>query len=376
MTTPRMLTDWETVTSLLPEGWEALANDYKQLEVQYGNAKIRTADDLLRLILVHAAGDLPLRQTVALTAQAGGPQVSPMRLHKKMARAGGYLHALVKRMLHEPIEAPPEKWAGYDVLLTDATVVSRPGSPYGDARIHTLMRVNNLEYVQVLATDVHIGETLRHFSFAAEQLVVADRGYSNAASIFGAVLQGAAVLVRLNRGALPLRHRDGTAVEILPTLRELKALRAEEKTVLLEWVDASKDRHTVTGRLVMQRLPAAEAGKARKRALQEHGSNTTPEMLEAAGYVVLFTTVPQARLSATRCLELYRLRWQIELLFKRWKSLCNFDKMPNFLPTTILSWLYAKILAAMLLDRMASLPGEVSPPEHSQPAAGLVAEAA
>jgi hypothetical protein len=77
---------------LLPANWEQLANDHKRLLVQHGNAKVTNAGDLLRLILVHAAADLPLRQTVALVAQAGGPTLSPMRLHKKMIRAGGYLH--------------------------------------------------------------------------------------------------------------------------------------------------------------------------------------------------------------------------------------------------------------------------------------------
>jgi hypothetical protein len=55
------------------------------------------------MILVHAVADLPLRQTVALIAQAGGPELSPMRLHKKMIRAGGYLHALVTAMVDTPM---------------------------------------------------------------------------------------------------------------------------------------------------------------------------------------------------------------------------------------------------------------------------------
>src|SRR5688572_12722181 len=91
----RILDDWETIESLLPANWEQLAQVHKQLEIKHGNAKITNARDLLRLILVHAACDLPLRQTVALVAQGGGPTLSPMRLHKKMIRAGSYLHALV-----------------------------------------------------------------------------------------------------------------------------------------------------------------------------------------------------------------------------------------------------------------------------------------
>jgi hypothetical protein len=118
----------------------------------------------------------------------------------------------------------------------------------------------------------------------------------------------------------------------------------------------------IEGRVCIMRLPESEARKARKRARQEHGAKVSEQVLELAGYVVLFTTVPADRLSVSQCVELYRLRWQIELQFKRWKSLCGFDRMPNFRADTIASWLYAKILAAVLLERLTSLHSEVSPP--------------
>jgi len=64
------------------------------------------------------------------------------------------------------------------------------------------------------------------------------------------------------------------------------------------------------------------------------------------------------RLSAMRCIEAYRLRWQVELQFKRWKSICNFDRLPNYRDDAMLSWLTAKVLLGMLLDRVASASGE------------------
>src|SRR4030042_381251 len=87
--------DWGAIRGYLPENYAELACELKQLETQYGNAKIRTADDLLRLILLHVGADLPLRQTVALMAEAGGPSLSHVRLHQKLFRAGPYLKALV-----------------------------------------------------------------------------------------------------------------------------------------------------------------------------------------------------------------------------------------------------------------------------------------
>jgi hypothetical protein len=199
-----LLDDWDTVVSLLPSNWDQLAHEHRQVETKYGNAKITNAGDLLRLILVHAAADLPLRQTVALVQQAGGPDISPMRLHKKMVRAADYLHALVTAMVQAPMGLSPERWAGYVVSVVDATVISRPGSVNGDARIHHRMRLSDLKYLQIRSTGIDEGETLRGFDFEPGELVVGDRGYCNARGVAHVIDAGADVLVRFNRTSMPL----------------------------------------------------------------------------------------------------------------------------------------------------------------------------
>jgi len=359
----QILNDWQTVVSLLPSNWEQLADEHKQVQTQFGNAKITNAGDLLRLILVHAAADLPLRQTVALVAESGGPDISPMRLHKKMARAADYLHALVLGLVGRPAEMSPERWSGYDVSAVDATVISQPGSVNGDARIHTRIRLASLEYVEVFTTGIDVGETFRRFIPAPNELIVADRGYCNARGVAHVVDAGADVLVRFNRTSMPVTLLDEkTPVELLPLLRSLSS-RVHERFVCVP-IKEGEDTRFIQGRLCMQRLPERQAEEARQRARKEYGAQVSADTLEAASYVVLFTTAPVQRLSAKQCMDLYRLRWQLELNFKRWKSLCGFDRMPNHKPETILAWVYAKTLAALLLDRLASTRGEVSPPIH------------
>lgn len=362
----QILSDWQAIISLLPSNWEELAQEHKQLQTQYGNAKITNASDLLRLVLVHAAADLPLRQTVALVAESGGPDISPMRLHKKMIRAKDYLHALVTGMVEMPADLSPERWSGYDISLVDATGISRPGSVNGDARIHTRIRLSDLAYVEAHATGLEGGETFCRFSPKPGELIIGDRGYCQARGVAHIVDSGADLLVRFNRTSMPLLLADGkTPLEVMPLLRSLSSDRVHERFVHVQYRQGPNIR-LIPGRLCVMRLPPAQAEKARKRAREEQGSDVSDDTLEAAAYVVLFTTVPAQRLAASQCIELYRLRWQIELLFKRWKSLCGFDRMPNHRPDTILSWLYAKILAALLLERLASQQSEVSPPIHRE----------
>lgn len=363
--THRILDDWAAIEALLPADWEQLAHVHKQLEVKHGNAKITNARDLLRLILVHAACDLPLRQTVALVAQAGGPTLSPMRLHKKMIRAGSYLHALVTAIVESPTGSRPEKWGGYDVSVVDASIISRPGSVYGDGRLHLRMRLSDLKYLQVRCTGTDEGETFRRFDFEPGELVIADRGYSQARGITHVLDCGADVLVRLNRSSMPiLCPCTEDPFDLMSALRALPRNTPREHNVVVQHVVNGRAR-TIHGRLCMIRLPEREAEKARKRLRRRHQKQSiqlNAETLEAAGYVVLFTTTSNERLSAAQCVELYRLRWQVELQIKRWKSICGFDRMPNFRDDTIVSWLYAKMLAAVLLEKLASLHSEVFPP--------------
>src|SRR5690606_2716774 len=95
-----------------------------------------------------------------------------------------------------------------------------------------------------------------------------------------------------------------------------------------------------------------ERNKARAAVAKSAGTDVDAEQLEYAEYWFLFTTVPADRLSDSQLLELYRLRWQIELLFKRWKSLSHFDELRNIRPDNVVAWLYIKLFLALVSERV------------------------
>jgi len=353
---------WDAIRSYLPSDYVCLADVHRQVETQYGNSKIRTADDLLRLILLHVGANLPLRQTVVLMAEAGGPSVSPMRLHKKMCRAAPYLQALVARMVGWPVVGAAERWGGYIFTAVDATVVTGPGSVGTDARIHTKLRLADVSLLDVQVTDDLGGESLRRFAWEPGELAVGDRAYSTALGVDHVTRAGADVLVRYRLGGITLCTREGAPLDVLEQARAI----GDQERLDLDVHALLPNRH-INGRFIAMRLPPDAAERARKRLRLENGTKTratSAQSLEAAGYVMLFTTAKRERLDAERCLQGYRLRWQIELQFKRWKSLCGFDYLPNQRDDTTLAWLYAKLLLGALLDRMASIPTELSPPEQ------------
>ena len=348
--------DWKTVLAHFPAEAERLAHEHKVINVQWPNAKVHDAATLLRFILLHVGADIPLRQTVTLIAEAGGPSLAPVWLHKRMRRAQPYLAALVELMIADVVaDATPESWAGYEMVSVDATTVSGPGAEGSDVRLHCVLRLHDLRVRDVCVTSASEGETFRNFVWEADTLVIADRGYANAPGIFWVVDQGAAVLVRVNRGSLPLTALSGKTIDVLAWCRGLKGnVPHEQRAVVAQAKGKGREERKLEGRLIGIHLPQDAALAARERTRREDGPAVTAEKLEASEYVVLFTTAPASRMSAERCVEAYRLRWQVELQFKRWKSLCHFDKLPNYRDDTMLAWVTAKLLLGLLLDRVAA----------------------
>jgi hypothetical protein len=353
-----VLSGWQTITTHLPAEYEALAAEHRQVETKFGHAKIRDAETLLRFVLLHVGAELPLRQTVAVMAEAGGPSLSPMRLHKKMARAAPYLRALVERMVAWPTQGAPEHWGGYVFAAVDATVVCGPGAVGTDARIHTKLRVADVSLAAVEVTDETAGETFCRFAWEPGELAVADRAYFTPRGIQHVLDAGADVLVRYRLEGAELQDENGKAIDVLGAVESLEVGQTMDLDVAIKL-----PRRVAAGRLIAYRLPDDVVERAREKLRREKGSALSGRVYEAAKYVLLFTTAARSRLDAGRCLSAYRLRWQIELQFKRWKSLCGFDLLPNWRDDTTLAWLYAKVLLGALLDRMASIPTGLSPPD-------------
>jgi IS4 transposase len=86
---------------------------------------------------------------------------------------------------------------------------------------------------------------------------------------------------------------------------------------------------------------------------------TRPGTFEFARYVVVFTT--RFRGSTTEVLELYRRRWQIELLFKRLKSLALIGHVPKHDARSSRAWLYGKLLVALLAEKLIRVGRDISP---------------
>jgi len=345
--------DWEFFKGQLPPDWKQRAVTMGLIRPQPPqlHAKVTDIEQILRPLMHRVGLNKSLSGTTAEADSAGVVDLSSVALHKWERKLGPYLATLLADLAKEQQGLESWSWAGYEVLVADGTTITRPGATGTTARVHYALRLADLTIVQVQVTDPHVGESLRMFDVQPGQLWVVDRCYANLPNIAAVVQAGVQVLARYNRGALPLYSTEGQVFDALEHARGVREVgQMREWSV---WVHPD-GAEPICGRLCIVRLPEDKVREAYKRLRREYGSKVSPQMLEAANWVMLFTTVPRERMSTPGVFELYRLRWQVELEIKREKSLGGLDGLPNFRPDTISTWLHAKMLLQLIARKVVS----------------------
>lgn len=342
-------TDWEMIEAQLPPEWRELANRMRLIRdyPPHMNTKIKDMGDLLRVVLHYVAGS-SLRMTAALASVSGVVVLTSVALHKWMKKLGPYLAALLQRMVGSAAFLP-EHWGGLDIIAGDATTVQRPGSKGTTARVHYALRLSDLSARHIEVTDDKGGETARRFRAEPGELWLFDRVYANPPGVAAIHDRDAHVIVRYNRGTLPLYDERRRLLDVDALLRQTSTRgQAYQHSARVKGPNG-----VITGRLCWLHLPEDKALEARKRLEREAEVNCDDDALYAAEFVVVFTTTTD-QLSAQQVLEVYRARWQVELEFKRRKSIEELDKLPNFLPETIYSWICAKLLLQQIAYKIAT----------------------
>ncbi len=142
----------------------------------------------------------------------------------------------------------------------------------------------------------------------------------------------------------------------------LRNLRGQKPGVWLVSFEHAGKRYSA--RLCATRKSVAAAAKAKRKLLKEAGGKRDrlqPETLEMTRYVVVLTSLPWPDYSTADVLELYRARWQVELAFKRMKSLMQVGHVPKKNDASARAWIEAKLLAVLLIERLLEESRAISP---------------
>lgn len=139
----------------------------------------------------------------------------------------------------------------------------------------------------------------------------------------------------------------GKRIDLLGTLQTETGNKVDMKVLL-----GVKSKHRLPCRLVALRLPQEVADQRRRKAKEtakRQGRTPSKEHLALLDWALFVTNVPPEMLSLEQVALLYRVRWQIELVFKLWKSYCGLGHIAGFRRERVLTELYAKMIGIVLI---------------------------
>jgi len=339
--------NWSIITRFLPNNWRSKA---KELQACRRLRGIPSIDILLRMLMVHVSEGYSLIQTTNIARQAGWATVSDVALLKRLRSAEEWLRWMCVELAsrHHPGRldfSKPDWLSTHQVRSFDATVISEPGSTGTDWRIHYSLGLFDLYCYEFLLTDPGTGEQVSNFTLEAGDFIVADRAYCSGKFMKELTDGGADFLLRYKPRSVRLFVGNGEAFDVLAHCRLVET--------------GTPQSHTLTTgegcqlRLLIHKKSPEAAELARKAYVREKRKkqkNIDPDSVELQGYIILVTSKTDPSVSTADLLNLYRLRWQIELAFKRLKSIMGLGHLPKYDPHSCRAWLYGKLLTALLVE--------------------------
>lgn len=351
------MTSWDDIVSFFPNGWRELADS---LHVMKGARRDKSIDATMQTLMMHLACGYSLKETVARARLADAPLYtsSHVALRDRLIKFAPLFKELCSRMFDACV-TPVQ--SGAVLRLFDATDIHENGPTGSQWRFHYSFSLPSLtcDFTRLTATSgAGTGENITQFPVAAGDHVIADRGYSRATGITYADKNAAKVCVRLNYSSLRLFSETGGPFGLLSKLRQLK-----KGGDAAEWACAvrnSDDGSLISGRICAIRKNAEQIAEARKRIRQNSsskGKKAGRDTYFVNEFIILFTTFEPDRYPLRTMLEIYRWRWQIELLFKRLKGLIQFGHLPTRGDESSKAWLYGKLFVALLIEHVSQSGG-------------------
>src|ERR1700682_4507750 len=341
--------DWTNVIARLG-GTERLNITARETKAFLRPREITNAVALLRLILAYCLGERGLRSTAAWATSVGLVDISSVALMYRLRQCAEWLALLLGQVL--PAGAPQAS-RGRMIRIVDATTVPKSGP---DARkknelwrIHSAFDLPQERFGHFELTDQQAGETLDRIPVIAGEIRLGDRAYLQPDRMASVIEAGADVVIRAGWKSACWLDAKGDPLDLVAELRKAEARGLIDRPI---WIKR-KSGEPLALRLVAVKKPpqaAAEARRKARRAGQRGGHQLTTRTRDGADWVILVTSLAPTEFATADVLALYRLRWRIELGFKRLKSLIGLKGPPGIDERSARPHVLAHLLTILLLE--------------------------
>jgi len=333
--------EWAFVHTLLPSDLEQSARASRAL-VRCRN--VPDAAALMRMALAYAVSDLSLKDVAAWAKGLGLAEITGPGLFYRLREAESWLELVLAQTLQDQVGAGVG--SGMCLRVVDATVMNGPGAVGTEWRAHVLIDPGTGNFRAVQLTDASGGEGYGRYRASAGEVLLGDRAYATARGVWAVASAGAHVVARMNPQTIRLCNLQRERILLRNEEGRVPRVGGVEFDVLMPIPPAPTKSH--------KSWPLA-------RAVAWVPARAVAARTRLGEVIWLLTTLPAEQAMPEQLMQLYRLRWQIELFFKRLKSLLHLDTLPSRQGPTAKSWMLARFLAAALAQALVQPAGPLSP---------------
>ncbi len=355
-----LLNIWEQVQAHLPPDFD-LERTARERRAFLRKRGVKDVASLFRLALAYGGCGMSLREICAWAGALKLASLSGPSLMERLCKVAPWLGDIVAALITQQTTLPTKRWAGYRLRAIDATAICQPGADRTSWRLHVGYDLASGQVDQIALTDGRGAENLQRLTYRPGEIVLGDRIYARAHNLQLVRRDGADFIVRTGWNSLRLKCPNGGEFDLFETLGAQAGQEGEVRVRVDEGAGVSA---SLEMRLIIWRKTPEQAEAEQKRLLKnakKRGTKVDPRSLEAAKYVMLVTSLAADTFPACDVLAIYRFRWQIELAFKRMKSLAGLDKLAAKEPALAQAWLYARLIAFLIAEQIAGQVLE-SPP--------------
>lgn len=341
----------------LPEGYAAISKEKGAIKRRRG---VACAEDLMMLALFHLHNGCTLVEISEIARLTKLGAMSDVAFMKRFEQCGDWFKAINEMLVSQATihYSKPSWMEGLNVLALDASDVTEKGNSGRTYRLHYVLDIFRMVSVQHKITTNDVGESLCNFVFGENDFIMADRAYSSINGILHCEKSKTKYLLRMRKRSFTVRDARGASIDLVSRLLELKG--DDTLDIAAYATNCSGDKALVR---ICAKKKAPESIEMSRQKIKRKESkkhiNYSDDAIMFNDYIVLITNIDES-VSAESILQAYRLRWQVEIHFKRLKSILNYGELPKRREASSIAWLNGKIMIALLIEKMIS--GVIFPP--------------
>lgn len=335
----------DELASALPTGYEEAAKEKGAFTRARG---VKNPHDLMGIILLYLVrGTSVVNTCIAAKAQNLG-NLSAVAFVRHLGKCVGWFSWILENMKTGEIfnYQKPQGYENYQIQLVDASTLVQKGAAAKRFKLHFALNPFAMQSVQYKLTDEKTGESMQNFKVTPQDLFIGDRAYGTIKSMEHVLNSGGNFIFRLKSKAFKIYNDEKQEINVFEKIS--KATQTEPVEVDCHFKNHKKELQQIKICAVKKSPEAIE--KTQKKIIRRESKNQIEISDEAKVMNEYIVVVTSLCMPISKILDMYRIRWQVELYFKRLKSIMDMGDIPCKNENNIMAWLLGKLIVALLVE--------------------------